>query len=380
MTTFIYDKDKKHYELWEIANYFQRRNFIQTNNDLTTRYTIWNQIFSFPIPWCVMHAIILPNFIKYRSIDTKSKSRFILISHLPVMLFINTIFIFAGIACFVFYHGCDPISTKQIANKNQIATLWLIESLQNKIPSLGGIILSVIISNAISQYSVGISFVTDTLMNQIIFQSLKKVKENEFYSKLLKIFIATLLGVSSIVYSISLINIKDSLLALFYVFNNSINSPILGLFLLSMFNPFANYFGALVAFVLNLIINIWLSSGTLVFSHLKSQELKTNTFKCDAYNITTRLINSTIDDSSYYPNDPSLYYLYSISFMWYCLFSAFFMILIGSLLSAIYLKLRRYSSDSTEMIELNERKKYLYKARNSSFINSKSVAPVIESQ
>ena len=91
-------------ELWEIAELYNRRNFINTNVDLTTRYTIWNQIFALPIPWCTMHIIIQPRFTKYRSIKGKQKSRIILLLHLPLMLLVTSLFVFSGIATFVFYY------------------------------------------------------------------------------------------------------------------------------------------------------------------------------------------------------------------------------------------------------------------------------------
>ena len=111
------------------------------------RYTIWNQAFSLPIPWITVHILMQPSFTKYRSIIGKKNSRFILLSHLPVVWLINSLFVFCGIAVFCFYLNNDPISDHRVQNKNQIAVLWIIESCDLYLPSLAGICLASLFSN-----------------------------------------------------------------------------------------------------------------------------------------------------------------------------------------------------------------------------------------
>ena len=36
---------------WNQAKNNSRLNFIISSSDLTVRYTVWNQLFSLPIPW-----------------------------------------------------------------------------------------------------------------------------------------------------------------------------------------------------------------------------------------------------------------------------------------------------------------------------------------
>ena len=253
--SFSYNGIKTSAELWEIAHEYNRRNFIYVDMDIRTRHTIINQIFSFSIPWCTFHAIFLPNYTKYRSISTKLKSRLILISHLPVMFSVIGSFVFSGIACFVYFYDCDPIITKEVANKNQIASYWVLKSLGNRLPSLAGLCLASVTFFAMSQYSIGIGSCAKLIINDII-NPIKMIKLTDFIGKIVKIIVCLVIGSLSIILSILYQYSKNSIIALFFLFNNSINSPILGLFILSMFNPYSNVFGASLAFVCNLSINI----------------------------------------------------------------------------------------------------------------------------
>ena len=39
---------------------------INSDSSMTVRYTVWNQVFSLPIPWAVVHCLTAANFTKYR--------------------------------------------------------------------------------------------------------------------------------------------------------------------------------------------------------------------------------------------------------------------------------------------------------------------------
>ena len=63
-------------DLWSMAQSFGRLKFVDTSGDLRTRYTVWNQTFSLPIPWVCVHLLMQPSFSKYRSIKGTFKHFF----------------------------------------------------------------------------------------------------------------------------------------------------------------------------------------------------------------------------------------------------------------------------------------------------------------
>jgi hypothetical protein len=177
-------------------------------------------------------------------------------------------------------------------------------------------------------------------------------------------------GTASIVYSIGFAYVQNTMISLFFLFNNSIHSPLLGLFFLSAFNPYANAVGAMIAFCSNLGFNWFLAFGS-VFSRLMSQEFPPETFGCDnefhgnlsslnPYNMTSSVHHyQAIESNVYYPENPVLAYLFSVAPIWYCLFSVVYTFVAGSLLSFGYSMARSCSLD-VDFEFREERKQYLY--------------------
>lgn len=107
---------------WSLADQYGRLNFIFFDSSLTTRYTIWNQLFALPIPWCVMHVFMQPTFVKYRfQMGGFKKAQLGLIVNLPFMFGFNFLLVLGGICAFIYYNDCDPIAAKLVRNKNQVS-------------------------------------------------------------------------------------------------------------------------------------------------------------------------------------------------------------------------------------------------------------------
>ena len=258
----------------------------------------------------------------------------------------------------MYFYSCDPLTNREIANKNQVAPYWILSAL-SQVPALGGITLASVLCAGMMVHSSGMVSITNSIMDDI-FQpmNLSKYYEQNFYKKfLVKLLLISLTTALSVGYSVAFRYAKNTVLSLFFLFSNSYNSPIFALFILSMFNKYANWFGALVSFVGCVVINTWLGLGALVFSQLKSQEFKPNTFGCS--NETASLSTTNFD---YYPSNPVLFYLYSISSIWYCLFSLFFIIIFGTILSFVY-SLAVSRSLDCDKDTIKERKAYLFSFR-----------------
>ena len=384
-------------ELWEFASKNNRTDFFDLSTDITVRYKMLNQIISLPIPWCAIHALLVPNFKRYRAVKGLNKSRLLMVSNFPFMALVNSLLLISGsVLCFLYFYGCDPFNAEHIQNKNAIGAYWLYMVLSENVPSFCGIFFASIISFSVVQHSNGIALCSNTILNETICPLIScGIQLSELAIRRMKFVLTIFLGLVSILYSLSFQYAKNTMLSLFFLFNNTTNSPILGLFLLSAFNPYANAFGAIFGFVSNLCINYWLGLGSLMFSNLKSQEFELDTHLCDVklnnsnyenftfsvnavnaiYSSKSLLANITEAENEYlYPEHPVLFYLYSIAPIWYCLFSVLYTFLIGSLFSLLYSLVMTRSIDADSEYE-DERKKYLFyyrMANNKYFYFSKS--------
>ena len=244
------------------------------------------------------------------------------------MLLVNSSFWFSGICAFLFFYGCDPVYSGQLMNKNQVSTKWFIDSITTYVCGLSGISLSCLFSFSIYQLSLSLSACSKTLQNDVL---LNKCVE-KYGTKVKKILYFLIIGLSS-AFSFLLSYSKSSILSLFFFFNKTFNSPILGLFLLSVINPYANSFGATLSFVLCIFFEIWCSTLTFFSSTLKYAETTPPNLDNCSQPVKYRF-NETVYQSN--PRDSILLYLVSISSLWFCLVSVVFIIVFGSLFSVLY--------------------------------------------
>jgi hypothetical protein len=232
-----------------------------------------------------------------------------------------------------------------------------------------------IMAYSMVQHSLGIALMSKVVVSEIVkpifFTNIDLTCK--FKTRMTQI-LTVLFGLISILFAVSFAYVKNTMISLFFMFNNSINSPILGLFFLSAFNPYANGVGAMMAFCSNLAFNWFLGVGAIALSRTKSQEFAPDTHLCEheyhrnmtslnIYN-TTYLMHHSINathplESDFYPKNSTLYFLFTIAPIWYCLFSVLYTFTSGTLYSFAYSYIVSRSRDADHDFR-EERKKYLY--------------------
>jgi hypothetical protein len=294
------------------------------------------------------------------------------------MVIVNLLLLIpGGILVYIYFQGCNPMYTRKVVNKNQMGAYWLYLVLNEYIPTFCGIMFASLVFAAVVQHSHGMAVLAKAVLNEIASPLLANVrKANSLLQKravhLLTIVVLTLLSISL---AVSLAYVKSTMIALFFLFNNSINSPILGLFLLAAFNPYSNGFGATLAFCSNLAVNFFVGFGSLLVGRVRSQEFTPDIHRCDndtfhlnltnlnVYDITHDLhhnVNTThphADD--FFPKEPVLYFLFTIAPIWYCLFSVVYTFVAGSVFSLVYSLVVSGSCDADSEFA-QQRKQYLY--------------------
>ena len=344
-----------------------------------------------------MTGLFLPNFKRYKSKHSEKKSKYVFLSDLPFMAIVNTIvFVSGAFVCFIFFFGCDPIASKQLRNKNQVGVYWFHLVLGKHIPILGGLLFSSLLFYSLVQHSMGISMCASTIMKEVLIPIINRESFTKVYKNYIKNAFMTFLSATSVLYSVYFQNVRNTMLSMLFFFNNAINSPLLGLFLVSSLNPYSNAAGVILAFTSNVFINLFLGLSRLSFDKLKLQEFQPNTLLCsnnqtslsDNTKLYVNSSNETYFDKQYnlllyelsheseYSNlvntnsstqkiivqshfDEILLAIFSITPTWYCLFSVLYTFILGTVFSLLYscIKERNFDADSAFS---EERKKYLY--------------------
>lgn len=282
------------------------------------------------------------------------------------MLVVSMILLFYAIAMFVYFFGCDPIANHEIVYPNQMPSYFILKALSEQAPSWAGISLASTLCFGIVQHSAGLVHVCNSFVAEIVEPLGFKLS-----NQLVKRALIALIGGSSILYAVALKSIQATNLVIFFVINNAINSPILGLFLLAALNPYANSFGALLAFSTSVATTSWMAAGKFVFSTFLNQDLPVTDFACEATSIFGNhstsfvILNATSSSEQNLPNSEFLAYMYSFGSNWYGLFSVAYIMLVGSLASLAYSLIRSRSADyDSEFSE--ERRKYVFHKPSSS--------------
>ena len=361
-------------ELWHFAYINKRTKFFELKTNMKVRFTLLNQLVSLPFSWCALHSLNLSNFIRYRSVDGKVKSKIMLLSNLPIMvIFYIVILMSGGFLVYLFFYGCDPFKASQILSKNQTGVYWILLILGEYAPSLTGILFASVLCYSMVQHSSGVALIGNTLFEEAVKPILTGVSFTERDSKRIKLLMTISLSLISIMYAFLFSRAKNTLLSLLFLFNNSTNAPLLGLFFLSVFNKWANAFGAITGFMINLILNYWFASGAILII----KEFPSNVALCNTNNALQNYVNFNFSNLSYYTpnpiraantsrihdfylkNHPGIHFIFSLPAIWYCIFSVVTTFVLGSFFSFAYSLVTTGTFDADAKFN-EKRKNYLY--------------------
>jgi len=299
-------------DIWNVAANFEKAKFVKTEINFATRYTIWNQMFSLPLPWCVMHLFTLKNFKQIRQMKNIKTGRMVLLFSIPVVILANFIPVISGIMCFIFFIDIYPFKLDTLKNKNQIATYWIIFTLGETVPWLTGVVFASLIANSLIQHSTGMNACANVIINDQI-KPIFRIRNSTFkYENRLRIFLVVFLEISSIALSRLINYLGNSLISLFYWINNAINAPFFGLLLLAFFNPYSNHFGASISFVLCLGITSWLAIGSIMYNradNIKNARTFLNLNKTFVHTVNLSRFEPQ-------PTEHIIYQSYSIATIW----------------------------------------------------------------
>ena len=177
------------------------------------------------------------------------------------------------------------------------------------------------------QHSSGVCLVANTLFDEIVKPTLSGITFTDKDVKLIKRLMTLSLGLISILYANGFRMAKNTLLSLLFLFNNSTNAPMLGLFLLSVLNPYANWFGALIGFLCNLGLNYWFASGAIMIIKERPSKIALCNNNSALYNyenfdfgnlsythtsIPSLSINTSKAHDFYLKNHPGIHFIFSM--------------------------------------------------------------------
>ncbi|KAB7493712.1 Sodium-coupled monocarboxylate transporter 1 [Armadillidium nasatum] len=148
---------------------------------------------------------------------------------------------FCGLVVYATYAGCDPMALGKIKKKDEIITYYVMDKL-SLIPGLPGLFVAAIIGAALSTLSSFINSCVALLWKDACLKFDIFKNTSQFYATLINKILSLVVGAVLIGLAIIASNTKH-LMELGLICANSLNGPLLGLFLIGFFLPNCNLKG-----------------------------------------------------------------------------------------------------------------------------------------
>ena len=238
---------------------------------------------------------------------------------------------YTGLVIYAHYVDCDPIKSGLVSTKDQLLPLFVMDLL-SKYPGFPGFFVAGVFSGALSTVSGGLNSLAAVTLEDFVKLFYKSDLDDIKATRLSKM-LAIFYGIFSYGLVFMVKNIPGLVQAWLGIFG-VLGGPVLGLFSLGMFIPFANSAGALSGGIVSVIFMLWVSIGGN-FSRLSGQTVyETKIVSIDGcpgtWNVTNTASNMEGLDWWYHLS------IYDLSYMWYSGVACMIVLLVGIFVSVFY--------------------------------------------
>jgi len=307
-----------------------RNTMMNFNADITYSYTFWTTCVGLAVALSGASCADQSTLTRYLSCKTTRDARIANFTALvPSVVIIGTS-VLLGCVLYAYFELCFPLFTGEVAKADQLLPLMAVRVL-GKVPGLTGLFMSGLYAGALSTVSSGLNALSMLTMEDFL-QSRFPICCKSILSggkKLLvcKIFVfiygAIVMG-CAFLFS----RIGGTFLEKFITISGTVAGPILGLFTLGAFVPWANYKGALTGQVVATALGLWMSIGSFLYQKVpQKQGLLPVGFNCTG--------NMTFGPMPVYHNEGLPNTLYAVSPFSYVLVAVTVVVVVGTIVSFI---------------------------------------------
>lgn len=317
-------------EVWRKVQDGDRIAGLDLNPDPTERHTFWTLavggVFLMLSLYGVNQAQV-QRYLSARSEKEAVRSCYMVFPSLQLALALSCVM---GLVMFARYCGEDHHTSFLATSKKDAVVIFFVMDMLQGLPGLPGLFIACLFSAALSTISSALNSLATVTMEDLIKPHFPTMTESRatYLSKALAMSYGLLcLAMSCLTHLMG-----DSVLQVALKIFGMVGGPILGVFCLGLFFPWANSTGALAGLGTGLAVIFWVGLGSIVTRSSGSTPLPSS---CAANRLAG---NSTVVLQAVYSNvtlsRPSgLKRFYSLSYMWYSGFSCSAVILVGLIVS-----------------------------------------------
>lgn len=326
--------------VWDANNLTGRIEFIDFDVDPGKRHTIWSLVIGGYFTWAAIYGVNQSQVQRYLTVATIRQARNTVWINMVGLMSLIFICGYGGMVIFAKYADCDPLSAKLVEKPDQLFPLFVMDTLGN-IPGVPGLFVAGIFSGALSTVSSGLNSLAAIILEDFVrpfcctnMDDVRATKVSKFLAIFIGLFCFALVFIAA-----QLGNVLQAALSIF----GMIGGPLLGVFTLGIFFPWANAIGAGCGIISSLVLMFWIGIGTQMAKangYLKEPAKPYSIEGCfnltgptDAFDLTA--FNSSIPDPLLMQGDDGPLGLYRLSYLWYSAVGCFTVVIVGMIVSAL---------------------------------------------
>uniref|UniRef100_A0A671MNZ1 Sodium-dependent multivitamin transporter n=1 Tax=Sinocyclocheilus anshuiensis TaxID=1608454 RepID=A0A671MNZ1_9TELE len=300
-------------EVWRKAQNGSRISGLDLNPDPLERHTFWTLGVGGIFLMLALYGVNQAQVQRYLSSRTEKEAIMSCYAVFPCQQIVLTLGCLMGLVIYARYGEDSPLDKGYVKSNDQMVLYFVMDVLRD-LPGLPGLFVACLFSGALSTISSAFNSLATVTMEDLIKPHVRPMTEARatLLSKMLgKLFYNNCLKALSIF--------------------GMVGGPLLGLFCLGMFFPWANSTGALVGLVSGLVMAFWIGIGSFVSRMSASVPPVINaTVIPDVGNMTTAVMTTLITPKT---RPSGVQALYSLSYMWYSAHNSATVVVVGLLVS-----------------------------------------------
>lgn len=289
------------------------------------------------------------NFVqRYCSMTSQRKVAKTMMANIPIIFVLFSLSWVVGMVIFTNYADCDPLTMGYISKFDEIVPFYVEDKFLD-MPGFLGLVMATLFNSALTLAVSNLNSLATVTFEDFLGQipSLRNLKDKQqlnFIKLISVIYGVLIIGVSFLVAMLSGV-IESSMLM-----TSATSGPLLGVFLLAMLVPCANWKGAVAGMIFSHITTLWITFGHLTLSNtvetlpLSTENCQNDTFSPwitqpgHTFYSSPGFVNATdnvvLNSVANEPTSP-LQYLYSITYMYYALIGSLTTVVVGIVVSLI---------------------------------------------
>ncbi|MCJ8743456.1 hypothetical protein PDJAM_G00094270 [Pangasius djambal] len=318
-------------EVWMKAQNGSRISGIELNPDPLERHTFWTLAVGGIFLMLALYGVNQAQVQRYLSSRSEREAIMSCYVVFPCQQIVLALGCLMGLVMFARYGEDSPLDKGYVQTNDQMVLYFVMDVLRD-LPGLPGLFVACLFSGALSTISSAFNSLATVTMEDLIKPFYPGMTEARatLLSKGLALgyglvclamaYIASLMG-----------SVLQAALSIF----GMVGGPLLGLFCLGMFFPWANSIGAVTGLVAGLIMAFWIGIGSFVSRMQAPGTPIFNTTIIHDTGNTTAIMTTVITSITAKPRPTGLQALYSLSYMWYSAHNSATVVVVGLLVSLL---------------------------------------------